>query len=203
MYLKIHPINPEKRNIQLIIDCLKSGGIIAYPTDTIMGLGCDIFQLNAIEKICKLKNISPAKAQLSFMCNSLSHLSLYSKSISTPTYRILKSCLPGPYTFILLASKQVPKILQAKKKTIGIRVPNNKIALDIIEALGNPVLSTSLPGQEVEEYTDPKTVHENFFKQIDLVVDGGIGGIIPSTVIDCTDTVPLVIRQGAGQWPVV
>src|SRR5438874_4279219 len=146
MLLQLHPENPQPRLIKQIVDCLKAGCIIIYPTDTIYGLGCDIYQQKAIENICKIKNADPQKAQLSFICRDLSHLSDYTKSIDTPLYRMLKMYLPGPYTFILPASKQVPKILQSKKNTIGLRVPDNKICQAILKELGNPILSASLPG---------------------------------------------------------
>jgi len=200
MLLTVHPVNPQPRNIKTIIDCLMSGGIIIYPTDTIYGLGCDIFQHKAIERICLIKQVDPQKAQLSFVCNNLGDLSKYTKSISTPLYRLLRSYLPGPYTFILPASKEVPKILKSKKQTIGLRIPDNVIANTITQELGHPVLSSSLPGDMVEEYTDPEMIHEKFKNLVDIVVDGGIGGIVPSTVIDCTKEPPEVIRQGLGVW---
>jgi tRNA threonylcarbamoyl adenosine modification protein (Sua5/YciO/YrdC/YwlC family) len=201
MLLTVHPDNPQPRNIRTIIDCLLSGGIIVYPTDTIYGLGCDIFQHKAIERICRIKNIDPRKAQLSFVCHDLSDLSKYTKSISTPLYRMLKNYLPGPYTFILPASKEVPKILKSKKDTIGLRVPDNTITGSIVRELGHPVLSTSLPGQQVEEYTDPELIYENFKNLVDIVIDGGIGGMVPSTIVDCTTEPPQLIRQGVGIWP--
>jgi tRNA threonylcarbamoyl adenosine modification protein (Sua5/YciO/YrdC/YwlC family) len=200
MLLYVHPQNPQLRNIKIITDCLLRGGIIIYPTDTIYGLGCSIFEHKAIERICLLKNIDPKKAQLSFICNDLSDLSNYAKSISTPIYRLLKTHLPGPYTFILPASKQVPKILKSKKETIGLRIPDNTIASTIIRELGHPILSTSLPGEMVEDYTDPELMYENFKKLVDIVVHGGPGGMIPSTVIDCTMEPPALVRQGLGAW---
>ncbi len=177
-----------------------SGGIIIYPTDTIYGLGCDIFQHKAIERICRIKQIDPAKAQLSFVCYDLSDLSMYTKSISTPLYRVLKNHLPGPYTFILPASKEVPKILKSRKNSIGLRVPDNLIARTIVHNLGHPVLSTSLPGELVEEYTDPEIIYEHFKNQVDIVVDGGPGNMIPSTIIDYTSGEAEVVRKGAGVW---
>jgi len=200
MLLNIHPENPQPRLIAQAVESLKKGGIIIYPTDTIYGLGCDITQHKAIERICKIKNIDPAKAQMSFICRDLSHLSDYTKSISTPVYRLLKSYLPGPFTFILPASKQVPKILESKKSTIGLRIPDNKIAMAIAEALGHPLLSASLPGDMVEEYTDPEIMFDKFGHVVDYVVDGGIGGMEPSTIVDCTGTDPVVTRQGKGEW---
>ena len=200
MLISIHPINPQPRQLAIIKDCLESGGIIAYPTDTIYGLGCDIFHPEAVEKICAIKKVSPEKAQLSFICSDLSHLSNYAKSINNSLFRILKSTLPGPFTFVLPASKEVPKILQNKKKTIGLRIPDNKIALAIIETLGHPILSASFPGENIEDYTDPEIIQEHWGKQVDIVVDGGIGGIIPSTVVDCTTDEYIILRQGAGVW---
>mgnify|MGYP006168726871 FL=1 len=200
MLLHVHPDNPQSRQIKTIVDCLQSGGIIIYPTDTIYGLGCDIFQHKAIERICRIKNVDPQKAQLSFICNDLSDLSNYTKQISTPVYRMLKQYLPGPYTFILPASREVPKILKSKKDTIGLRVPDNEIARTIIRELGRPILSASLPGEMVEEYTDPEYMHDNFKKLVDLVVDGGIGGMVPSTIVDCTEDEPVIVRQGLGEW---
>lgn len=200
MLLHVHPDNPQPRQIKTIVECLQRGGIIIYPTDTIYGLGCDILEHKAIEKICRIKNVDPKKAQLSFICSDLSHLSDYAKQIPTATFRLLKEYLPGPYTFILPASKMVPKILQSKKDTIGLRIPDNKIAQAIINELGRPILSASLPGEMVEDYTDPEIMYENFMNEVDIVIDGGIGGTQPSTVIDCTGPEPVVIREGLGKW---
>ncbi|HET6253877.1 MAG TPA: L-threonylcarbamoyladenylate synthase [Puia sp.] len=197
----------------MIVECLLDGGVIVYPTDTIYGLGCDIFQHKAVERICRIKQVDPAKAQLSFICHDLSDLSNYTKSISTPLYRLLKTHLPGPYTFILPASKQVPKILKSRKDTIGLRIPDNVIARSLVMELRHPILSSSFPGGsfagaemeapeefKVEEYTDPEIIEEKFGKLVDMVVDGGIGGILPSTIIDCTGDEPVVIRKGLGPW---
>ena len=200
MLLTLHPHNPQQRNVKTIVDCLLSGGVIVYPTDTIYGLGCDIHHPKAIERICRIKNIDPKKSHLSFICRDLSHLSDYTKSIDTPLYRVLKTCLPGPYTFVLPASKQVPKLLKSKKETIGLRVPDNVICQAILEELGNPILSASLPGGMVEEFTDPEIIYEIFGNQVDFVIDGGPGGIIPSTVIDCTTDEWVVLREGLGEW---
>jgi tRNA threonylcarbamoyl adenosine modification protein (Sua5/YciO/YrdC/YwlC family) len=200
MLIHIHPDNPQPRLIKQVVGILKKGGIIIYPTDTLYGLGCDIFQHKAIERICNIKNIEPQKAQLSFVCYDLSDLSKYAKQLATPVYRTLKQYLPGPYTFILEASKEVPKILKTKKDTIGLRIPDNKIARCIVEELGNPILSASLPGDYVEEYTDPEIIHDKFEKLVDVVIEGGIGGITPSTIIDFTEAEPELIREGAGEW---
>ena len=200
MLLHIHPQDPQPRQIKTVVEHLERGGIIIYPTDTIYGLGCDILQHKAVERICRIKNVDPKKAQLSFICSDLSHLSDYAKQLPTATYRLLKEYLPGPYTFILPASKMVPKILQSKKDTIGLRIPANNIAQAIINQLGRPILSASLPGEMVEDYTDPEIMHENFMREVDIVVDGGIGGTVPSTIIDCTGDEPVMIREGLGEW---
>ena len=200
MLIHIHPDNPQPRLVKQVVECLKDGGVIVYPTDTIYGIGCDIFQHKAVERICTIKNVDPQKAQLSFICKDLSNLSDYTKSIDTPLYRMLKTYLPGPYTFILPASKQVPKMLQSKKSTIGLRVPDNTICQGFLGELGNPILSASLPGDMVEEYTDPEVIYERFETQVDLVIDGGIGGMIPSTIVDCTTDDWKIIREGLGEW---
>jgi tRNA threonylcarbamoyl adenosine modification protein (Sua5/YciO/YrdC/YwlC family) len=202
MLLHLHPEDPQPRNLRTIAATLSKGGVIIYPTDTIYGLGCDIYQPKAVERIARIKGVDPQKAQLSFICYDLSDLSKYTKSISTPVYRMLKSYLPGPYTFILPASKEVPKILKSKKDTIGLRVPDNNIARAIIKELGHPILSASLPGEMVEEYTDPELMIDKFGKQVDLVIDGGIGGMVPSTIVDCTGEFPVVTRHGAGPFEI-
>jgi tRNA threonylcarbamoyl adenosine modification protein (Sua5/YciO/YrdC/YwlC family) len=198
MLLTIHPQDPQDRLIKKVAEVLRSGGVIIYPTDTVYGFGCDIFQPKAIERICRIKGIDPQKANLSFVCSDLSDLSKYAKSISTPQYRFIKNYIPGPFTFILPASKEVPKILKSKKDTIGIRVPNHYITHAIAAELGHPILSSSLPGEMVEEYTDPEYIHEKFEKLVDLVVDGGIGGMEYSTIVDMTEEEPVVTRQGIG-----
>lgn len=200
MLIHIHPQNPQPRLIRQVADVLRKGGVIVYPTDTIYGLGCDIQQPKAIEHICRIKGVDVQKAQLSFVCHDLSHLSEYAKQLPTPVYRTLKQYLPGPYTFILGASKSVPRLLKTKKDTVGIRVPDNAIARCIVEELGNPLLSASLPGEYVEEFTDPETIHDRFSKLVDLVIDGGNGGVIPSTIIDFTVDEPVLVRQGLGEW---
>jgi len=203
MYLLVHPQNPQPRNINTVIEILKKGGVIIYPTDTIYGLGCDIFDQKAIQRICRIKDINPAKAQLSFVCYDLSDMSKYIRPIPTVTYRLLRHHLPGPYTFILNASKEVPKLLKSKKDTVGLRIPDNLIARSIVKELGHPILSVSLPGEMVEDYTDPELIYRNFEKLVDVVVDGGVGGMVPSTIIDCTGEEPVVTRQGLGAWETV
>lgn len=201
MLISIHPDNPQERNIQTVAAVLKKGGIIIYPTDTIYGIGCDIYNKDAIEKICRIKKLDPKKAQFAFICKDLSNLSHYARNVSNPTFRILKKYLPGPYTFILQASREVPKILKTKKDTVGIRIPDNNICQAIIEALGNPIMTASLPMEEdVEYFTDPEIIHDVFENQVDLVIDAGPGGIIASSVIDCTEQEPVLLRQGLGVW---
>ena len=198
MLLTIHPQDPQDRLIKKAAEVLRAGGVIIYPTDTVYGFGCDIFQPKAIERICRIKGIDPQKANLSFVCSDLSDLSKYAKSISTPQYRFIKNLIPGPFTFILPASKEVPKILKSKKDTIGLRVPDHNITHAIAAELGHPILSSSLPGDMVEEYTDPEYIHDKFEKLVDLVIDGGIGGMEYSTIVDMTEEEPVVIRQGIG-----
>lgn len=200
MLLHIHPENPQRRLIRQVVESLEQGGIIIYPTDTVYGLGCDILQQRAVERICRIKKVESKKAQLSFVCSDLSHLSEYAKPIANPIYRMLKEYLPGPYTFILPASKMVPKIMQSKKDTIGLRIPLNTIAMEIVKELGRPILSASLPGELVEDYTDPEVMYENFRNEVDYVIDGGVGGVTPSTVVDCTGDEPMLIREGLGEW---
>lgn len=199
MLLHIHPDDPQPRNIRTVVECLRKGGVIIYPTDTIYGIGCDIYNADAIARIARIKNIDAKKAQFSFICCDLSHLSDYAKSVDTPIFRLLKTALPGPYTFILPASKQVPKQMKTKKDTVGIRIPENKICHMIVQELGHPLMSASLPMDvDVEYFTDPELMHEQFGNLVDIVIDGGIGNTLASTVIDCTSGAPVVIREGAG-----
>jgi len=201
MLVHIHPDNPQERNIKTAVDCLRNGGVIVYPTDTIYGLGCDIYNTEAIERICRIKKIDPKKAQLSFVCADLSQLSNFAKPIDTSIFRILKRALPGPYTFILEASKQVPKMLKTKKDTVGIRVPDHAITQALIKELGHPIMSVSLPMDvDIEYYTDPEAIQELYTKQVDLVIDSGLGTVSLSTVIDCTTGTPELVREGAGDW---
>ena len=201
MLLYIHPDNPQERNIKTVVDCLKKGGVIIYPTDTIYGIGCDIFHPDAIARIARIKGVDPKKAQFSFICSDLSHLSDYAKSVDTPIFRLLKAALPGPYTFILEAGREVPKLLKTRKDTVGIRVPDNKICHDIVKALGHPLMSASLPmDADVAYYTDPELMQDRFGNVVDIVIDGGIGQVTPSTIIDCSTGAPELIREGKGQW---
>lgn len=198
MLISIHPRNPQPRLIRQVGDCLRGGGVIIYPTDTLYGMGCDIFHPDAIDRLCRIKGISPSKAQFSFLCRDLKHMSEFAKSLDNPTFRMIHRNLPGPFTFILSASKLVPRVLHHKKSTIGIRVPDNEICRQILAETGHPIISTTLPGGSVEEYTDPEVIEEIFGNRVDLVVDGGIGGVIPSTIVDCTGGEPVILRQGLG-----
>lgn len=200
MLLEIHPDNPNSRNIAIAVACLKKGGVIVYPTDTVYAFACDINYKNAVEKICSLKGIKPEKANFSIVCKDLSELSEYAKQVSNPVFRLMKKALPGPYTFILNASQKVPVIFKNNKKTIGIRVPQNKIALALVEALGNPIMTASLKDEDdiIEYTTDPELIHERMENKVDIVINGGYGNNHPSTVIDCTNDEPEVIREGLG-----
>lgn len=200
MLLKIYPENPNPKAIEEAVDVLKKGGIIIYPTDTVYGLGCDITNAKAIERICRIRGIKPEKANFSFICSDLRHISDYIKPIDNITFRVVKKALPGPFTFIFNANNQVPKLLSSKKKTVGIRVPDNSIANEIVRMLGNPILSTSIKDEDelIEYSTDPELIHEKYEDTVDLVIDGGYGGNEASTVVDCTSGTFEVIRQGKG-----
>jgi tRNA threonylcarbamoyl adenosine modification protein (Sua5/YciO/YrdC/YwlC family) len=201
MLIRIHPEDPQPRLIKQVVECLLDGGVIIYPTDTIYGIGCNIFNADAITRIARIKNVDLKKAQFSFICADLSHISDYAKSVDTPVFRLLKAALPGPYTFILEASKQVPKLLKTKKDTVGIRIPDNKICHCIVKELDHPLMSASLPMDgDVEYFTDPELMEEQFGKLVDIVIDGGPGHILSSTVIDCTSGAPVLIREGAGKF---
>jgi tRNA threonylcarbamoyl adenosine modification protein (Sua5/YciO/YrdC/YwlC family) len=203
MLIELHPDNPEPRKLATIIECIQDGGLIIYPTDTVYGIGCDIQNPSAIEKLCRLKGIKPNKANFSFICNDLSHISEYTRPFSTSVYKLMRKCLPGAFTFILNANNNVPKLLNSNKKTVGIRVPDHQIPLILVKMLGNPLISTSLKVEdEINEYpTDPYLIHEDYEKLVDLVIDAGMGGTQPSTVVDCTGSEPILIRQGAGELP--
>lgn len=198
-YLRIYEQNPNPREIGKVIKILKSGGLIIYPTDTVYGLGCDITNIKALEKIALIKGVKLEKANFSFICHDLSNLSDYVKQIDSPTFKILKRALPGPYTFILPGAKTLPNPFK-KKKTVGIRVPNNNIALEIVKQLGNPIVSTSIRDEdEVLEYTtDPELILEKWDKLVDCVIDGGYGDNQPSTIIDLSESEPLIVREGKG-----
>lgn len=200
VFLKIHPENPPLNKILQAVEIIRQGGIVIYPTDTIYGMGCDLHNARAIERLCQIKGIKPEKANLSFICSDLTHISDYAKGTSTATYKVMKKALPGPFTFILEASSKVPKFGGAKKKTVGIRVPDNDISLLLVKELGNPIISTSIHDEdEIIEYsTDPELIYEKYRNQVDLVIDGGYGKNIASTVVNCVDDDFEVIREGAG-----
>ena len=198
-FVRIYEQNPNPKEIKRVVDILKKGGLIIYPTDTVYGLGCDITNAKALERIARIKNVKLEKANFSFVCHDLSNLSDYVKQIDTSTFKILKRALPGPYTFILPGSKTLPKAFK-KKKTVGIRVPNNAIALEIVRELENPIVSTSIYDEdEIIEYaTDPELILEKWDSLVDLVIDGGFGGNEPSTIIDFSEGEPFVVREGKG-----
>ena len=198
-FIKIYPENPNPKEIQKVVKVLKNGGLIIYPTDTVYGLGCDITNIKALERIARIKGVKLEKANFSFVCENLSNLSDYVKQIDTTTFKILKRALPGPYTFILPGAKTLPNPFK-KRKTVGIRVPDNSIALALVAALGNPIVSTSIrDDDEVIEYTtDPELIHEKWDHLVDLVIDGGYGDNEASTIIDLSENEPIVIREGKG-----
>jgi tRNA threonylcarbamoyl adenosine modification protein (Sua5/YciO/YrdC/YwlC family) len=200
MLIKIYEENPNQREIQKVLDVLRDGGIIVYPTDTVYGVGCDITNGKAVEKVARFKNVEIEKSNMSFICSDLSHLSDYAKPISNQVFKLIRRHLPGPFTFILEANSNVPKYFKGKKKTVGIRIPDNGIIREIVRQLGNPILSTSVHDEDdLDEYiTDPELIHEKMADFADLVIDGGPGGNIPSTVVDCTDGAPAILRQGKG-----
>jgi tRNA threonylcarbamoyl adenosine modification protein (Sua5/YciO/YrdC/YwlC family) len=200
MLIKIYPENPSDRHIQKVVECLNDGGVIIYPSDTVYGLGCDILKSKAVERIANIKGIRSDKANFSFICSDLSHLSDYTKPLNNNIYRLMKKTLPGPFTFILEANNKVPKLFQSKKKTVGIRVPDNNIPREIVKALGNPIMTTSIHDEDdiIEYSTDPELIYEKYKDLVDIVIDGGYGGNEPSTIIDCTKDEFEIIRQGKG-----
>ena len=201
MLLKIDTENPEESKIRYITECLNDDGVIIYPTDTVYGIGCNIRSPKAIEKVCRIKGIKVEKSIFSFIFYDLSHLSDFTKQMDTPTYKIMRKALPGPFTFILHAGSEIPKIFRSRKKTIGIRVPDNLICRNIVKELGNPLMNSSLHNQEddISEYlNDPEIIHKKYHKLVDIVVDGGFGNLIASTVVDCASGGINVIRQGMG-----
>ncbi|MDG1261879.1 MAG: L-threonylcarbamoyladenylate synthase [Flavobacteriales bacterium] len=200
MLVRIHPENPDERKVRQVIECVLDGGVIIYPTDSVYAIGCDLNRQKSVERVAKIKGIELKKANFSLVCRDLSHLSEYCKPLDNPIYKMMRRALPGPYTFILNANGNVPKIFQSKKKTIGIRVPDNSIALALVSALGNPLISTSVhDDDEVLEYTtDPELIYERYQDQVDMVIHGGMGNIEASTVLDCTSGTPEIIREGIG-----
>lgn len=198
--VKIHPDNPDPKKIRHVTKVLRGGGLVIYPTDTVYGLGCDIFNPTALDRVIKIKGGKKKAANLSFICYDLSHISEYTRSIDTPIFKVMKKALPGPYTFLLSASSKVPKLLNANKKTVGIRVPDHDIPRELVRELGHPIITTSIRDEdEVLEYsTDPELIYEKYAKLVDVVIDGGYGGNEASTIIDCSDGHPQVVREGKG-----
>jgi tRNA threonylcarbamoyl adenosine modification protein (Sua5/YciO/YrdC/YwlC family) len=202
MLLKIHPDNPGERHLKIITECLHDGGVIIYPTDTVYGLGCDLMKLKAIERVAQIKGIKREKANFSFICHSLSQLADFTRPIPNHTFKVMRRALPGPYTFILNANNRVPHFFQSRKKTVGIRVPDHQVPVRIVEELGNPIMTTSIHHEDelVDYLTDPELIYERFNKRVDIVIDSGPCGNIPSTVIDFTGNEPLLVRQGKGDY---
>jgi tRNA threonylcarbamoyl adenosine modification protein (Sua5/YciO/YrdC/YwlC family) len=200
MLLKIYPENPAPRQIKTVVECLNSGGLVIFPTDTVYGLGCSIYQPRAVDRIAQIKGIKREKANFSFIFNSLSHLSEFTRPIDNEIFKMMRRNLPGPFTFILEANGNIPKIFQSKKKTIGIRIPNEAVIQTIVAELGHPVLTTSiLDDDAILEYTtDPEIIYDKFKDKVDIIIDAGFGGNQPSTIIDCTDGEAIILREGKG-----
>jgi tRNA threonylcarbamoyl adenosine modification protein (Sua5/YciO/YrdC/YwlC family) len=200
LLLRINPEKPNYDEIAKVVECLRNGGVVIYPTDTVYGIGCDINKQRAVERVCKLKGIDPEKANFSFICSDLSHLSDFTKPISTSVYKVMKKALPGPFTFILEANNNVPKLFRSKKKTVGIRIPKNNICLEIVKQLGNPIMSTSVHDDDelIEYTTDPELIHDKYKDLVDIVIAGGYGNNEASTVVDCSEGEFDILRQGLG-----
>jgi len=201
MLLRIHPENPGQRNISTVVECFKDGGVVIFPTDTIYAMGCDIYKTRALDRVAQIKGIRIEKANFSFLCHDLSQLSDFTKPIGNEVFKLMKRTLPGPFTYILNANNNVPRLFQSKKKTVGIRIPDNKIITEIIRQLGNPLTSSSIHDEdEIIEYTtDPELIYEKYEKLVDIVIDGGFGDNEPSTIIDCTSDEIIVVREGKGR----
>lgn len=202
IFLNIHPKNPEQRKITQVVEILKKGGIIIYPTDTIYGIGCDLLNRKSIERLCKIMDVKPQKLDLSFICNDLSHISEFVKRIDTPVFKIMKKSLPGPFTYLFESTSKVPKILDVNKKTVGIRIPDHPIPRELVAHLGNPLITASIKDDDrIKAYTtDPEEIYEDFKYDVDVVIDGGPGGNVPSTVVDFTGGKPTIIRNGLGDF---
>ena len=200
-FIRLYEENPDPRKITQVVNVLRSGGLIIYPSDTIYGLGCDIFNQKAVDRVRRIKNINDKKMDLAFVCYDLSHLSVYAKNVSTPVFKLMKRILPGPYTFILNASSKVPRILKVKKKKVGIRIPNNRIPREIVQELGNPIVTTSLHDDDkiLEYATDPELIYEHYKNQVDLIINGGYGDNQASTIIDYSGEELEIIREGKGE----
>ena len=199
--IKIYPENPNPKRIEQVVDVLRNGGIIIYPTDTVYGMGCDITNQKAIERICLIKGVKPQKHNFSFICYDLSNISDYTRAVGTPVFKIMKKALPGPFTFILNANNNVPKLLNNKKKTVGIRIPDHAIPRTLVKELGQPIITTSIRDEDdvIEYSTDPELIFEKYRDLVDLVIDGGYGHNIASTIVDCTGEEIEIVRQGLGE----
>lgn len=200
MLIRMYNENPNPRDVRQVVNELRNNGVIIYPTDTVYGMGCDITNAKAVERVARLKGVKIEKANFSFICSDLSHLSDYTRPISNTVFKLMKKNLPGPFTFILEANNNVPNYFKGKKKTVGIRVPDNNIIREIVNELGNPILTTSIyDDDEIIEYTtDPELIHEKYQNDVDLVIDGGYGELVPSTVVDCTKDIIEIVREGKG-----
>lgn len=200
MLIKIHPENPGQRQILRVVEILAKGGIVIYPTDTVYGMGCDIKQVRTIEKIARMKGANPLNPDFSFIFYDLSHLSEYTRPVANWVFKLMKRNLPGPFTFILKANNQIPKLFKKQKKTVGIRIPQNNIILDLVKELGRPILTTSIhdPDEIIEYTTDPELIYEKYHTVVDAVIDGGYGNNEGSTVVDCTGEEPVIVREGLG-----
>ncbi len=200
--ISIHPKNPEPRKIAHVVKCLSEGGVIIYPTDTVYGIGCDLMNRRAIDRLCRIVDVKPQKFQLSFICSDFSHVSQYVQQLNSSEFKMLKRSLPGPFTFILQAGSEVPKIMGVNKKTVGIRIPDHPVPQEIVKALGHPLVSASVKSNDqIKEYTtDPLEIFEAFKHRVDLVIDSGMSGNVPSTVVDLTSGEPVITRQGLGQF---
>jgi len=200
MLVKIYKKNTDIHEIEKAVDIMRNGGVIVYPTDTVYGIGCDVMNMKAVVRVARIKKISVEESNFSFICSDLSHLSDYCRPIPNQFFKLMKHYLPGPFTFILNANNNVPRYFKGKKKTIGIRVPDHPVVTELVRILGNPILSTSVHDEDdmIEYTTNPELINENLGNSVDLVFDCGAGGIVPSTVIDCTDDYPVLLRQGKG-----
>ena len=200
--IKIHPLNPEARKISRVVECLQKGGIVIYPTDTVYGIGCELMNRRSVERLCRMLDIKPKKLNLSFICSDFSHISRYVRQLETREFKILKHLLPGPFTFIFHSGSLVPKIVGINKKTVGIRMPQHPIPREIVRVLDHPLISASVKDDDkIKEYTtDPEEIFQDFKQHVDLVIDGGFGGNVPSTIVDFTSGEPVVTRQGLGNF---
>ena len=200
MLISIHKDNPDPKKINKVVECLKNGGIIVYPTDTVYAFGCDVYNKKAMERLCRIKGLDIKKHNLSFVCYDLSHISDFTKHLDTSTYKLMKKTLPGPYTFILNANTSIPKLFKNKKKEIGIRIPDNNIPREIVKELGNPIVTSSVKDKDmlIEYSTDPELIYKHLGKKVDLVISAGYGESIPSTIVKCTNSSIEIVRKGKG-----